>query len=69
MWVLVFAQTQEPSREISTLFSLLPLIILVIAWYFYNRFSRKREEERLRKIISEELRKVIDDLRTIGRTS
>ncbi len=69
MWDLVFAQqTPQTPSEPEAFVSFIPLIILLIIWYLYSRFTRKRTEERLRSIISEELHKVIDELQSIGRT-
>ncbi len=68
MWDLALAQTQPSPSTPETFVSFIPLVIILVGWYFYSRYTRRRDEERLRRIISEELRKVVEELQTIGRT-
>lgn len=68
MWELVLAQTQPSPSGAGSFISFIPLTIILVGWYFYSRYTRRRDEERLRRIISEELRKVVEELQTIGRT-
>ena len=68
MWDLALAQTQPSPSTPETLLSYIPIIIVLIAAYFYSRYAKKRDEKRLRRIISEELDKVVEKLETIGRT-
>ena len=69
MWNVAFAQTtSQPPSGTGALVSFLPLILVSVCWYFIYRWNKKKRDKELRKIINEEVHKVLDE-RRIGRTS